>query len=30
MIDSGGFNILIEVDGGIDTSNAAKLIWSRC
>jgi ribulose-phosphate 3-epimerase len=26
MIDSGGFNILIEVDGGIDTSNASKLI----
>jgi len=26
MIDSGGFNILIEVDGGIDTSNAAQLI----
>jgi ribulose-phosphate 3-epimerase len=26
MIDSGGFNILIEVDGGIDTSNAAKLV----
>ncbi len=26
MIDKGGFNILIEVDGGIDTKNAAKLI----
>jgi len=26
MIDSGGFNILIEVDGGIDTSNAARLV----
>ena len=28
MIDSGGYNVLIEVDGGIDTSNAAKLIES--
>ena len=28
MIDSGGHSILIEVDGGIDTSNAAKLIES--
>jgi ribulose-phosphate 3-epimerase len=28
MIDSGGFNVLIEVDGGIDTTNAAKLIES--
>jgi ribulose-phosphate 3-epimerase len=28
MIDSGGYNILIEVDGGIDTGNAAKLIES--
>ena len=26
MIDTGGFNVLIEVDGGIDTSNAARLI----
>jgi ribulose-phosphate 3-epimerase len=26
MIDSGGFNVLIEVDGGIDTKNAARLI----
>jgi ribulose-phosphate 3-epimerase len=26
MIDSGGYNVLIEVDGGIDTSNALKLI----
>ncbi len=26
MIDKGGFNVLIEVDGGIDTENAAKLI----
>jgi ribulose-phosphate 3-epimerase len=28
MIDEGGYNILIEVDGGIDTTNAAKLIDS--
>lgn len=28
MIDSGGYNILIEVDGGIGTKNAAKLINS--
>jgi len=28
MIDSGGYDILIEVDGGIDTLNAAKLIES--
>lgn len=28
MIDSGGYNVLIEVDGGIDTSNAAGLIES--
>jgi ribulose-phosphate 3-epimerase len=28
MIDSGGYNVLIEVDGGIDTSNALKLIES--
>jgi len=26
MIDSGGYNILIEVDGGIDITNASKLI----
>jgi len=26
MIDERGYNVLIEVDGGIDTSNAAKLI----
>ncbi|MBK8882159.1 MAG: ribulose-phosphate 3-epimerase [Bacteroidales bacterium] len=25
MIDSGAFNVLIEVDGGIDTKNAARL-----
>jgi ribulose-phosphate 3-epimerase len=28
MIDEGGYNVLIEVDGGIDTKNAAKLIGS--
>jgi ribulose-phosphate 3-epimerase len=28
MIDKGSYNILIEVDGGIDTKNAAKLIES--
>ena len=28
MIDEGGYNVLIEVDGGIDTVNAAKLISS--
>jgi ribulose-phosphate 3-epimerase len=28
MIDSGGYKVLIEVDGGIDTKNAAKLISS--
>jgi ribulose-phosphate 3-epimerase len=28
MIDSGGYNVLIEVDGGIDTKNAAALIKS--
>jgi ribulose-phosphate 3-epimerase len=28
MIDSGGYNVLIEVDGGIDTANASKLIES--
>jgi ribulose-phosphate 3-epimerase len=28
MIDSGGYDILIEVDGGIDTTNASKLIES--
>jgi ribulose-phosphate 3-epimerase len=26
MIDEGGYNVLIEVDGGIDTANAARLI----
>jgi ribulose-phosphate 3-epimerase len=26
MIDDRGYNVLIEVDGGIDTTNAAKLI----
>jgi ribulose-phosphate 3-epimerase len=26
MIDKGSFNVMIEVDGGIDTNNAAKLI----
>jgi ribulose-phosphate 3-epimerase len=28
MIDQGGYSVLIEVDGGIDTGNAAKLIRS--
>ena len=28
MIDRGGYRVLIEVDGGIDTSNASKLIQS--
>lgn len=28
MIDRGGYNVLIEVDGGIDASNASKLIDS--
>jgi ribulose-phosphate 3-epimerase len=28
MIDAGGYDVLIEVDGGIDTVNAAKLIES--
>jgi ribulose-phosphate 3-epimerase len=28
MIDEGGYNVLIEVDGGIDTTNAARLIQS--
>jgi len=28
MIDAGDFNILIEVDGGIDTTNAARLVGS--
>jgi ribulose-phosphate 3-epimerase len=28
MIIEGGYNVLIEVDGGIDTKNAAKLIES--
>jgi ribulose-phosphate 3-epimerase len=27
-IDRGGYNVLIEVDGGIDTTNAAKLVES--
>ena len=26
MINSGGFNVLIEVDGGIDTANASRLV----
>ena len=26
MIDNSGYNVLIEVDGGIETNNAAKLI----
>jgi ribulose-phosphate 3-epimerase len=26
MIDSGGYEVLIEVDGGVDTGNAAKLV----
>jgi len=28
LIDSGGFNVLIEVDGGVDTFNASKLFKS--
>jgi ribulose-phosphate 3-epimerase len=28
MIDKGGYNVLIEVDGGIDTGNSSKLIKS--
>jgi ribulose-phosphate 3-epimerase len=28
MIDAGGYKVLIEVDGGIDTSNAAELVES--
>jgi ribulose-phosphate 3-epimerase len=28
MIDKSGYSVLIEVDGGIDTENAAKLIES--
>ncbi|MGD0755030.1 MAG: ribulose-phosphate 3-epimerase [Bacteroidales bacterium] len=28
MINEAGYNVLIEVDGGIDTTNAAKLIQS--
>lgn len=28
MIDKGGYDVLIQVDGGIDTGNAAKLIKS--
>ena len=26
MIDTGGYNVLIEVDGGINTQNAPKLV----
>jgi ribulose-phosphate 3-epimerase len=26
MIEKGGYNVLIEADGGIDTSNAGKLV----
>jgi ribulose-phosphate 3-epimerase len=28
IIDTGGYNVLIEVDGGIDTKNARELIKS--
>jgi ribulose-phosphate 3-epimerase len=28
MIDDGGYEVLIEVDGGIDTSNAHDLVGS--
>jgi ribulose-phosphate 3-epimerase len=28
MIKDGGYNVLVEVDGGIDTNNAARLIQS--
>jgi ribulose-phosphate 3-epimerase len=28
MIDAGGYDVLIEVDGGIDTTNASRLIES--
>jgi ribulose-phosphate 3-epimerase len=28
MIDSGGYDVMIEVDGGIDTTNSAKLVES--
>jgi len=28
MIDDGGYSVLIEVDGGIDTTNAAMLVNS--
>lgn len=28
MIDTGGYDVLIEVDGGVDTENAAKLVGS--
>ena len=28
IIERGGYNVLIEVDGGIDTGNAAKLVKS--
>ena len=26
MIDSGGYKVMIEVDGGVDTENAGKLV----
>jgi len=26
MIDKGGHNVLIQVDGGVDTTNASKLV----
>ncbi len=28
MIDKGGYNVLIQVDGGVDTTNAARLVES--
>jgi ribulose-phosphate 3-epimerase len=28
MIDAGGFSVLIEVDGGVDATNASKLVGS--
>jgi ribulose-phosphate 3-epimerase len=28
MIDTGGFKVLIEVDGGVETKNASKLVGS--
>lgn len=28
MIDTGGYNVLIQVDGGVDTKNAGKLVES--